>query len=1267
MVALALPSRFIEIIPSAQAASANIVISQVYGGGGNSQATYTHDFVELFNRGTAPAPLNGWSIQYTSATGTGNFGSSPTLITELPDVTLAPGQYLLVQEASNAAVGSPLPAPFVTDPTPIAMAGGAGKVALVNSSTPLGCNGSSTSQCTAAALASIVDLVGYGNANFFEGTGPAPALTNTTAAFRDDGGCVDTDNNGADFANSSAPLSPGTPNPRNTGTTLKNCGGTTQPTLSVGSVSVDEGNSGTKTVTVTVSLSAAAGTGGVTFNIATQDNSATIADNDYIAFNLVGESIAQGSTSKSYTATIIGDTKVEAGESFNVNVTGITGAANTSAQGSVTITNDDVTIVPINEIQGSDATSPLLNQIVTTTGIVTGKKAGTSGGIFIQTPDNAVDTDADAADTSEGLFVFTGSTVAAVNFGDQVRVTGRVTEFKRTGELDTLTQLSGTPAITVLPSDGTPPPAPLTESIYDPAAASRNAQLEKYEGMLVSVPSLTVTEPTNSFGEFYGVFTGPRPFRAPGIERGDPVPAADNGPLAGTPPPDVPRWDGNFELIMVDGDDQANAEGLRRPILNVNVGALVDGNITGPLDFAFDTYRISLLYAANPTVTGGITQAVPAPVRSPGEFTISSINLENFDDSASNFSTKVEKSSLVIRDVLRTPDILGVIEVADLTTLQALANKINADVDDSASVSYQPLLEEGIDDFFINGQNANRANDQDVGFLVNAARVRIISTEQFYKHKTFTFNNVEDVLHDRTPFLLEAEVPQEGTSDKLRVTVIVNHLKSLIEVDSPVTGARNREKRRLQAEDLADLIEARKSENLVVLGDMNAFQFNDGLVDVVGTLKGSPAPPSQVVEPSIDFNPATGGERWTYTLTDLVETLDPSQQYSFVFEGSAQVLDHMLVNDKMLARLERFAYARNNADFNEGLSADASRPERVSDHDAPVGYFSLPNSDLSLTKTAASGSVLSGADATYTVTVSNGSADAATNVVMTDQIPSGTTLSSENHPAGWTCATVSDGGGNKLQCTTPSMSGNSSAIFTMALAIDCATEDNTTITNTATVTTSSLDLDADNNSRSATATVSNPAPTIVAPADASYSCPSEVPAAQAADATVGDNCGTPTVTVTEMTNGGAGSTASPLVITRTYTATDSAGRSASDTQTITVIDATAPAITGVSVDKPVLTLPNHRMVDVTVNYAATDNCGGAVNTSLSVSSNEAVNGLGDGDAAPDWQLVDAHHVQLRAERSGQGNGRIYTITITATDGAGNTSTETVTVTVPKGH
>ena len=109
-----------------------------------------------------------------------------------------------------------------------------------------------------------------------------------------------------------------------------------------------------------------------------------------------------------------------------------------------------------------------------------------------------------------------------------------------------------------------------------------------------------------------------------------------------------------------------------------------------------------------------------------------------------------------------------------------------------------------------------------------------------------------------------------------------------------------------------------------------------------------------------------------------------------------------------------------------------------------------------------------------------------------------------------------------------------------------------------------------------------------------------------------------------------------------------------------------PVISNLSVDKTELWPPNHKMVEVTVSYNVTDNCdAGALVRTLSVTSNEPLNGTGDGDITPDWEIIDANHVRLRAERAGSGSGRIYTITITVSDTAGGASTATVTVGVPQ--
>lgn len=358
------------------AVSNTIVISQVYGGGGNAGSTYKNDFVELFNRGTTTVSLSGWSVQYAAAAGT------TWQVTNLTGVSLAPGQYYLVQEAVGASGTTNLPSPDATGT--IAMSATAGKIALSSSTTAL------SGACPTGG--SIVDFAGFGTtASCFEGTGPTPAPSNTNAVLRAASGCTESDQNATDFAS-------GAPNPRNTATAFAPCSGGTIA-LSINDVALAEGNAGTTTFTFTVSLSAPAPAGGVTFNIATQDNTATVADNDYVARALVGQSISAGAQTFLFDVTVNGDTKVEPNETFFVNVTNVVGTNVTVAdgQGVGAILNDDVVVTPIHAIQGSGSTSPLAGNVVSTSGIVTGVK---TNGFFMQTPD--VEADADP-NTSEGI------------------------------------------------------------------------------------------------------------------------------------------------------------------------------------------------------------------------------------------------------------------------------------------------------------------------------------------------------------------------------------------------------------------------------------------------------------------------------------------------------------------------------------------------------------------------------------------------------------------------------------------------------------------------------------------------------------------------------------------------------------------------------------------------------------------------------------------------------------------------------------------------
>jgi Lamin Tail Domain len=207
--------------PAARSASPDMVVSQVYGGGGNSGATFTNDFVELFNRGATPIDLSSWSIQYASATGT-------TWQATALSGSVQPGHYYLVQLASAAAIGAPLPTPDAIGTSNLAVSGG--KVALVRGTAALGC-GAPPGSCSGDPL--VADLIGYGSATDYEGSGPAPALSNTTAALRAGGGCTDTDANPADFASA-------TPTPRNSAAAATSCAGGPSPGVSqAASVDID--------------------------------------------------------------------------------------------------------------------------------------------------------------------------------------------------------------------------------------------------------------------------------------------------------------------------------------------------------------------------------------------------------------------------------------------------------------------------------------------------------------------------------------------------------------------------------------------------------------------------------------------------------------------------------------------------------------------------------------------------------------------------------------------------------------------------------------------------------------------------------------------------------------------------------------------------------------------------------------------------------------------------------------------------------------------
>jgi uncharacterized protein len=760
--------------------------------------------------------------------------------------------------------------------------------------------------------------------------------------------------------------------------------------ITINDVSITEGNAGTQILTFTITRTDPAPVGGTTVDYTTADNTATIANNDYAATSGTA-TIAQGDTTTTVNVTINGDTNQEPTETFFLNLTNPVNGVLLDNQGVGTINADDFTLTLISFVQDDDNQSDIIGSTVTVAGIVTGIKQGGSGGFFVQ--EEVADYDSNP-NTSEGIFVFTaGAVPAGVVIGNRVAVTGTVAEFP-SAAAHTVTELTGTIDVSLL-ATGQPLPPAAVLTTADGAPTTNISQYERYEGMRVQA-TLEVTAPTagsknepaatgSSDGVFYGVVLGnPKAFREPGVPAGDIIPC-DNPPLATPCPASVPTFDRNPEKIRVDSDNQPGATQL-----NVVVGQIVS-NLVGPLDFGFNEYTILPEAATVPVVTGSSTY-IAVPARLATELTVSGFNLERFYDDVPNgagdalltttaYNNRLNKASLAIRDVLRSPDVVGLVEVEHLAAAQALANKINAD--SGGAVNYVAYVEEGNDPGAI-----------DVGFLVNTMRINNIVVTQIDKTLQYTdTNGTLDELHDRPPLMLNASI-QRPDATQYAFTVIVNHLRSLNGNEgSDATGRRVRDKRARQAEHLANLVQSRQTANpnerIILVGDFNAFQFNDGMVDLIGTIKGTPTPATMVVRPSPDLvNP---------DLVDLIDLIPAADRYTYEFDGNLQVLDHAIVNQAALATHTRTHIGHLDAGFPEIFRTDPNRPERISDHDGVVAYFDI--SPVGQLQFSAANYDVGEATTTFNVTV-NRTGGSAGAVSATYTIAAGTATAGADFTAG---------------------------------------------------------------------------------------------------------------------------------------------------------------------------------------------------------------------------------------------------------------------------
>ena len=990
-------------------ASAQVRISQVYGGGGNTGATYKNDFIEVFNAGATAQSLNGWSVQYTSATG------STWQVTALGNVTLEPGQYYLVKEAAGAGAGLDLPTSDANGS--IAMSGSAGKVALVTSITAL------SGTCPTAE-----DFVGYGTTPSCAATGVS--LTSTTSAQRKTAGCTESGDNGADFE----ALAPAA---RNTSTTKNVCGGagTTSPSMTLaatpGTVQVGESvlftativpgtNPASTNLVVLADLSALGGDAAQRLRDEGTNGDVTAGDNIFSYAQTVG---AVGAAT------------------YSIPV-GVADAEGRTDDGSINVTV--TSLVAIHDIQGNGNTSPLLGGGVLTEGIVTALRGN---GFYLQSP--AADYDADPA-TSEGVYVFTGS-APTVAVGDFARVQGTVAEYTPASNPHqlSLTELTA-PTVSVLSTGNALPGVVAVDDTY--LRADSLDSMERLEGMRVYFIELKVVAPAGGFitessatsttnGVFYATLpTAARPMREEGMSVLDVTPLP-----AGVVPP---RFDSNPERLRVQTSGLAGM-----PAFAVDVGDTV-WSMVGVLDYSFGAYN--LLPSFTSSITPGATP-VAVSAKAGDEITIAGFNLLRFFDdvndpatsdpvlTATALTNRLRKTGNAICKYVGMPDILGVVEVENLSVLQKLADTINAgDTQEPGACPSNPhyvaYLQEG-----------NDVGGIDVGFLVSTAevaagveRVEVLAVQQLGKDEVYTNpDSSTGLLNDRPSLLLHARVHQANGAAR-ELTVIANHLRSLSGVNSTdpgpngwaTEGARVRAKRAAQARYLADVVQARQdadpNELLVLLGDFNAFEFNDGFVDSMGIIRGNAAAAGTV------FNPVASPV--TRPLTNLAELMPAAERYSFSFDGSAQSLDHLLVNQAILDAGfgVRGEHARINADFGVDNFGDWTVPVRVSDHDPVVLFLKDPafsSADLAVDVVANDTQVAPGATATFGVGVANGGPDAASPARVAIRANTTSAGFTVDAPAGWTCfAAVADGvDGRRIDCAATTLASGDSASFAVSV------------------------------------------------------------------------------------------------------------------------------------------------------------------------------------------------------------------------------------------
>ncbi len=871
---------------------AEVVISQIYGGQGS---IYNQDFVELFNAGAAAVNINGWSVQYASATGNGNFSANG--VTALSGV-LQPGQYYLVGLRS-AANGLALPTPDVGN-NATDMSGTNGKVVLVNNSTGLACNGGSV-VCSPAQLAQIVDLVGYGTANFFEGA-VASAINSSTALLRKNNGCQDTNQNGSDFVT-------GAPAPRNSSSAVNVCGGTgtNQPIVtSCPAVTLQVGEAGS------VLLQASDADSVV--------NAATLSASAPAGITL-SNFVAAGSDGQSASASLQLDGSLPAGN-YAVDVQFANNEAQT-ATCSVSINVQSSSITRIFQIQGSalgvDSVSPLNGQTVTTEGVVTAVFPGLNG-FYMQ------DASGDGnPQTSDGIFVYLGSGVTpTVSKGQKVRMTASVTEF------NTITELINISGLQVLSSNNVILPTDIT------LPEVTEGDLEAYEGMLVRITT-PMTASQNYFQGRYGQVTLSADGRMIKPSNIYPANSAAAAQLADE--------NARRRLVLDDGSSVQNPNPI--PFIGeddtLRAGDIVE-NLTGVIDHGLITAsnpgpRDYKLHPTEAVQFSRENARTAAPARVGGNVKVASFNVLNYFTTFSNGATASGQSGqgCSLGNSVSASNCRGANNLVEFNRqrqkiIRALT-AINADVvglmeiQNNGTTAAQNLVD-GLNGVL--GANTYAViADPASGTGTDAIKVAMIYKPARLTPAGAALSDANSV--NNRPTL--AQTFQAANGEKF--SVLVNHLKS--KSCSDASGANQDQgdgqgcynpQRLAQANQLTQFIQTVKNQandpDVLVIGDLNAYGKED---------------PVLVLENA--------------GLQDQIARFNQQAGYSYVFDGESGYLDHALANADLAAQVTGTVHWHINADepfvidYNtefkpQDLYSDS--PYRSSDHDPVIVGLQLVKS-----------------------------------------------------------------------------------------------------------------------------------------------------------------------------------------------------------------------------------------------------------------------------------------------------------------------------------